>query len=385
MHFTRLTLFSALLASTLSAPTHKEPTSRDISSITIFTPPADYTEPGTLYARTALLSSGTILATWENYSPDLSHVNFPIYSSPDSGQTWSQIGQVEDTVNGWGLRYQPFLYELPIPIGAYPAGTVLCAGNSIPQDISSTQLDLYASTDGGKTWTFASHIAAGNGAPTGAANANVWEPFLMTYNEQLVVFFSDQRDPAHNQKLVHQTSSDGITWSAPIDDIVYPAKNAAPGMATVAKLPNDQYIMTYEFGGDPGFAVYYRIGPDPTALASVPDTPLVAADGTALKSSPYVTWSSYGGSSGTLVVSAYSNGQIFINQELGEKGSWKAVETDQPQAYSRSLMVLPDEKSVLVCGGGMLPPEPQGFGSRAPNDLGSKVSVGVVDLADSLS
>ena len=385
MHLTPLTLFSTLLASTLSLPTHEELQPRDTSSTTIFTPPASYTEPGTLYARTALLSSGAILATWENYSPDLSSVHFPIYSSADGGQTWSQIGQVDDTVNNWGLRYQPFLYELPIPIGAYPAGTVLCAGNSIPQSIGSTQLDLYASTDGGATWAFASHIAAGDGAPTGAANANVWEPFLMTYNGELVVFFSDQRDPAHNQKLVHQTSADGITWSAPIDDIVYPATNAAPGMATVAQLPNGQYIMTYEYGGDPGFAVYYRIAPDPTAFASVPDTPLVAADGTVLKSSPYVTWSSYGGSSGTLVVNSYSQGQIFVNQELGDKGSWKTVETAQPQAYSRSLLVLPDGKSVLICGGGMLPPEPQSFGSTARNSIGSKVSAGVVDLESSLS
>ena len=386
MHFTQLTLFSVFVASSLSAPTHQELEPRDITDVTIFTPPADYTEPGTLYARTTLLSDGTILATWENYSPDMSHVYFPIYSSPDNGQTWSQIGQVDDTVNGWGLRYQPFLYELPIPIGTYPAGTILCAGNSIPQTISSTQLDLYASTDGGKTWTFTSHIAAGNGAPTGAANANVWEPFLTTHNNSLVIFFSDQRDPAHNQKIVHKTSPDGITWSPPTDDIVYPATNAAPGMATIAQLPNDQYIMTYEYGGDPDFAVYYRIGPDPTDLASVPDTPLVSSDGIALKSSPYVTWSSYGGGpSGTLIVNAYSHGQIFVNQNLGDAGSWKTIETGQPQAYSRSLLVLPDASHVLICGGGMLPPEPQSFGSTAPNSIGNKVSVGVVDLSSSLS
>lgn len=385
MHLSQITLLSTLLVSTLASPTHKELKPRDISDLTIFTPPPDYTQPGTLYARTARLSDGTILSTWENYSPDTSHVSFPIYSSPDNGQTWSPIGQVDDTVNGWGLRYQPFLYELPVPIGAYPAGTVLCAGNSIPSNIASTQLDLYASTDGGRTWTFASHIATGNGGPTGAANANVWEPFLMVYDNELVIFFSDQRDPAHNQKLVHQTSNDGIHWSAPVDDVAYPAVNAAPGMATVAQLPDGQYIMTYEYGGDPGFAVYYRIGPDPTALASVPDTALVSSDGVVLKSSPYVTWSSYGGSNGTLVVNSYSNGQVFVNRDLGDAGSWRTVETTQPQAYSRSLLVLQDARQVLICGAGMLPPEPESFGSTAPNSLGSKVSVSVLDLSSSLS
>ena len=54
-----------------------------------------------------------------------------------------------DQVNGWGLRYQPFLYELAEPIGGYEAGTILLAGNSIPDDLSQTQIDLYASTDKG--------------------------------------------------------------------------------------------------------------------------------------------------------------------------------------------------------------------------------------------
>ena len=391
MHLTQVILSSLLSTLTLCAPTHQELNPRDISDLTIFTPPAEYTQPGTLYARTTLLSTGTILATWENYSPDLPTVYFPIYSSTDNAQTWSQIGEIHDTVNGWGLRYQPFLYELPVPIGAFPAGTILCAGNSIPANIASTQLDLYASTDGGHTWTFASHIASGNGAPTGAANANVWEPFLMTYNDALIVYFSDQRDPAHNQKIVHQTSPDGISWSLPIDDIVYPAPTAAPGMATVAKLPNASYMMTYEYGGDPeDFAVYYRIGPDPTALFSAPHTPLIATDGTVLRSSPYVVWSPYGGNNsnddddenGTIVVNAYSNNQIFTNENLGDAQSWKSVPTTMDPAYSRSLLVLPGQggRYVLVCGAGMLPPEPESFGSTARNDLGSRVAVGVVDL-----
>ena len=155
-------------------------------------------------------------------------------------------------------------------------------------------------------------------------------------------------------------------------------------MATVAQLPNGQYIMTYEYGGDPDFAVYYRIGPDPTALTSVPDTPLISSDGIALKSSPYVTWSSYGGTNGTLILNSYSNGQIFVNQNLGAAGSWETIETAQPQAYSRSLLVLPDAERVLICGGGMLPPEPESFGSTARNSIGNRVSAGVLDLSVSL-
>jgi hypothetical protein len=67
----------------------------------------------------------------------------------------------QDTVNGWGLRYQPHFILLDQALGGYPAGTILLAGNSIPADLSKTQLDLYASTDNGATWKFVSHIANG--------------------------------------------------------------------------------------------------------------------------------------------------------------------------------------------------------------------------------
>jgi hypothetical protein len=49
-------------------------------------------------------------------------------------------------------------------IGGFAAGTILLAGNSIPSDLSKTQLDLYASTDSGVTWKFVSHIAKGGKA-----------------------------------------------------------------------------------------------------------------------------------------------------------------------------------------------------------------------------
>ena len=89
---------------------------------------------------------------------------FPIYRSTNGGQTWTEISRVQvswqmnllenradrqDTVNNWGLRYQPQLYVLPQAMGGFAAGTVLLAGNSIPGDLSKTKLDLYASTDNG--------------------------------------------------------------------------------------------------------------------------------------------------------------------------------------------------------------------------------------------
>lgn len=114
---------------------------------TVYSPPTSYKIPRVLYARTLLTSDKTLLATWEDYGPEPPY--FPVYESKDEGNTWSEIGRVKDQKFGWGLRYQPFLYELPDEFGGFPAGTILCGGSAIPADLSVTQLELYASTDKG--------------------------------------------------------------------------------------------------------------------------------------------------------------------------------------------------------------------------------------------
>lgn len=149
------------------------------SPVTIFDPPENYTIPRTLYARNEQLPNGDILATWENYSPEPPPVYFPIYRSSDYGGSWTEISRVHDTANGLGLRYQPFLYYLPERVGRFRAGTLLLAGSSIPTDLSSTQIDLYASHDLGHTWKFLSHIASGGRALPENGLTPVWEPFLL--------------------------------------------------------------------------------------------------------------------------------------------------------------------------------------------------------------
>lgn len=167
MHFK----FSAFLLPLVAAQT--------VNHATIFDPPDNYTDPQVLYARSLELADGTLLATWENYSPEPPLVWFPIYESTDGGQTWAEIAKVTDQVNGWGLRYQPALYQLPKAVGKFKAGTVLLSGNSIPTDLSQTQIDVYASCDLGYTWEFVSHVAAGGEALPNNGLTPVWEPFLM--------------------------------------------------------------------------------------------------------------------------------------------------------------------------------------------------------------
>ena len=79
----------------------------------------------------------------------------------------------------------------------------------------------------------------------------------------------------------------------------------------------------------------------------------MATDGTAAGAgSPYVTWSSVGGSSGTVLVSFAGSGNLFTNTALGVSYSWVQVSTNVPSAYSRSLRVLPDPTKLLIVGAG---------------------------------
>ena len=178
MHSTRALLTCLSLISVNAFPFHLGGDGL-FSNRVVFVPPATYTDPRVLYARTVELADGTLLSTWENYSPEPPPVYYPIFKSVDGGQHWKHFSNITDQVNGWGLRYQPFLYQLPEAIADFPAGTVLAAGNSIPTDLSETQIDLYASRDFGFTWEFVSHIAHGGEALPDNGLTPVWEPFLM--------------------------------------------------------------------------------------------------------------------------------------------------------------------------------------------------------------
>ncbi|EIN08269.1 BNR/Asp-box repeat protein [Punctularia strigosozonata HHB-11173 SS5] len=359
---TSLSLLGLLSLFTLGqcAIAPKPRVSETFTNADIFKPPSTYTIPRTLYARTVLLNqnhktSNVILATWENYSPEPPY--FPIFRSTDLGRTWTHISNATDQVNGWGLRYQPFLYELPQNIGSFKAGTILLAGNSIPEDLSLTKIDLYASTDKGLTWKFVSSIASGGRAIPNNGETPVWEPFLLVWNNKLVVYYSDQRDPAHGQKLVHQVSRDLIHWEDPVDDVAYDTFDFRPGMTTIAKLPNKQFILTYEFFGAPeaSFAVYYRLSADPFAFNSAPGQVVRATDGTVPTSSPYVVWSPVGGPNGTIAVSANSNTEIFLNTGLAANGShWIKTSTPASRSYTRHLRVMPNSTELMIVGAGVL-------------------------------
>ena len=168
-------------------------------------------------------------STWEQKPASGMLPTFPIWESTDNGLSWEKVGDITDTQNGLGMSACPQLFEMHETIRSLAVGTMNCVENSQTTDMARTYLDMYKSTDCGRTWTFVSRISTTD---------PVWEPFLMVHNNKLICYYSDQRDPNHSQKLVHQTSTDGVIWSSIVDDVALSDTNLRPGMPTIAKASN---------------------------------------------------------------------------------------------------------------------------------------------------
>ena len=169
-------------------------------------------------------------------------------------------------------------------------------------------------------------------------------------------------------------TSDLVSWGGVVNDVADTTNyESRPGMPTIAKLPNGQFIFAYEIcGGSGGCRVFYRLTNDPLNINGAgPDIALVSDKGTRPVSSPFVVWTSIGGANGTIVMSGGSPSQIFVNRQLGAANAWVEYNVPQPNAYSRGLMVFQSNPAWLaIIGGGWLPPSSV-----------NRVSISVLNLA----
>lgn len=117
--------------------------------------------------------------------------------------------------------------------------------------------------------------------------------------------------------------------------------------------------MTYEHGSFFGtssysFPVTYKLSTDPESFATAPGIQMVVSNGATPDGSPYVVWSSYGSSNGTIIVSSGGSSSVYVNQALGA-GNWTEISTPESTSYTRSLRILQEnENYLLLSGGGVL-------------------------------
>jgi hypothetical protein len=312
---------------------------------------------GTTYAKMIVLknsgtSNGTQIVTFDQLVLENGVQVYPIYRSTNNGASWSRIAAVVPSAQFPTLTRtaQPSLYETPIQLGTMPAGTLLLSGMIMPTDRSSSRLVMYKSLDHGVTWSFVSTVDTGGAAtydpsPT-STTSTVWEPSLaVDANGGLVTYFSDERQKANNvlQAVSYRRSTDGgLTWGGVVNVSAPTNKSDRPGMITVTRLPNGNYIATFEVVNRPSQSnntapVYYKISPD--GLTWSPETSIgtqiTLPNGRGIGSSPEVRWiPTAGNANGMIVVSskwgltssgAIDGGQnFFVNRNQGS-GAWEQL------------------------------------------------------------
>ena len=304
-------------------------------SSVVYCPQHGERRPGSMYPRCIELhhngdKNGTLLATMEQYTNE--EAVFPIFESTDEAHSWKLKSVVRDTNWGMGCRFQPHLFELPCSMGSLKEGTILCAGNIIPDDFSLTSLQMYKSEDAGETWEFVSEILRGGekekNPPFGLP---VWEPFLLQSPDgKLYCYYSDERykDKGYNQLLAHKVSEDGgYTWGEEKVDVAFADGNLRPGMPIVAYLPDGRFIMVYEMVNEDHIPVYFRISDSMNdwGAADFAGNPLVSVDGGILTGTPYVCWIPQGGEKGTILAAGRGYSRIFANSG-GGLGFWEKME-----------------------------------------------------------
>jgi 3-keto-disaccharide hydrolase len=296
------------------------------------------------YARVIQLQhagadNGMLIGTFEHWYTDGTPSEYIIKASKDGGTSWSTLSTVHDTLTGAGhpvsQMWQPFLFEFPRKLGAYPAGTIMLVGNTVPADGSYTEFQEWLSFDHGQTWKSMGAIQQG-----GTFGDGIWEPQVhLDTQGQLVMEFSDERDnSAHSQMIAQMVSGNGgASWSKSYPVVASSVQPDRPGMANVTRIgPHGGYVMSYEVCGQPNCAAHLKFSKDglhwgnPADIGSWLETP----EGYYLGNSPNITWVPNGSPKGELVMAAQQiwdavNSQpapidyrgVFVNTD-GGKGPW---------------------------------------------------------------
>lgn len=281
--------------------------------------------------------NGRILLSFEENGM----AGLPIYESSDEGASWQFVTHAVDATHAdhdrCNLHWQPNLTELPRTIGDLHAGTILLSASTVCMGekgrMASQHLQLYTSTDLGRSWQYRSTI------DEGTAELPVWEPNLQILDDgKFVTFYSSEKHKidGYNQLLSHKVSTDaGKSWGAEVYDVAQPGGVERPGMAVVDRLPDGGYVYTYEdVDGPIPNQVYMKFSRDGLHWGDPADrgTPIQTEGGAYPINCPVVRWFPIGGPHGVLIVSARaaagggdSSGRSFYWNRNSGKGPWWEV------------------------------------------------------------
>lgn len=256
-----------------------------------------------------------------------------IFSSSDHGKTWARISTIDAAANGLTLRCCETLFQLDRQVGRLPRGTLIYAAAYL--EGRTPAIGYFTSSDHGRDWQY-------QGVPVarGDLHHGLWEPqFEIANDGALVVYWSDETDPAHSQKLVQMRNYfKGGGWEDQRDTDASGVKQDRPGMAVVSPISNGRFFMTYEVQG-PRFSgtVHARVSNDGWNFGDPGDLGFVPKDekGDYFKVAPNNTWlPGSGQKSGWIVVVGRnlvdSNGTqaprdgrvLFANADSEGRGTW---------------------------------------------------------------
>jgi len=271
----------------------------------------------------------------------------PLWESRDGGDHWAHLMDITDQAHKgnakWQLRWQPHLMRMQRASGGLAAGTLILSANATGNDehdhVGTQDLQVYASTDEGKTWTYRGSVIKGGGKPSDKDNKGVWETNIHVLDDgRMVAYYSSEQHKAegYNQVLAHKLSTDGgKTWGKEVLDVAIPGGVERPGMAIVERLGDGRYAMTYEnIDGPQNGQVQIKFSRDGLDFGDPQrhGDPVITQSGAWPAACPVIRWFPVGGPEGVIVVSAEraggggdEGGRAFYFNTASGRGPWWEV------------------------------------------------------------